>query len=313
MRDSRTQYLAVGSFLLTMLGILILWIGVLAGFTTSTDRYYIEFENVMGLTNGAQVLYEGYPIGEIEEITLRRNSQTSSYRVSITIEENWTIPQDSLATITQSGFLSAVVIDIHEGQSAQMLVPGDQIPSQGTANILTTMASVAHQLGELADTNLKPLLENLTDGTGSLESLAQDTPEILANLKTFTVHLNDTTDRLNTLIERSGGHVDLILTDVENASESASTLMTDFRRTSKRLDKLLYTMTTLVSRNEASIDHSLEDLHHTLEVVASHVQEISFNLEATTRNMNELTAEMRRNPGVIIRGKEIREEREIIH
>lgn len=49
---------------------------------------------------------------------------------------------------------------------------------------------------------------------------------------------------------------------------------------------------------------SIGDLHHTLEVVASHVREISYNIEATTRNLNEFTAQIRRDPGVIIRGRE---------
>jgi hypothetical protein len=39
-------------------------------------------------------------------------------------------------------------------------------------------------------------------------------------------------------------------------------------------------------------------------VVASHVQEISSNLEATTRNMNELSTELRRNPGLLVRDRE---------
>ena len=138
-------------------------------------------------------------------------------------------------------------------------------------------------------------------------------PVILANLKTFTSQLNDTTHRLNDLIDQSGGHVDTILTDVETASGNVSTLTTDFRKTTKRLDKLLLTMNTLVSKNQKNIDRSIGDLHHTLEVVASHVQEISYNLEATTRNMNELTSEIRRNPAVIIRGKDIQEEREIVN
>ena len=142
----------------------------------TTNRYVMEFDNVMGLTEGAQILYEGYPVGEIEQIALTRGPETSVYRLGVTIREGWSIPKDSVAVITQAGFLSAVVIDIHEGRSQDMLVPGDHIPSQGATNVLTTMASVANQLGELANTNLKPLLENLTDGTGSLETLAQDAP-----------------------------------------------------------------------------------------------------------------------------------------
>ncbi|MGB0908771.1 MAG: MlaD family protein [Nitrospirales bacterium] len=313
MKDSRKNYIIVGTFLLVLLGIGVVWIGMLVGVTNETHRYVMEFDNVMGLTEGAQILYEGYPVGEIEQIILTRGSKTSVYRLDVTIRKGFPIPKDSLAVITQAGFLSAVVIDIHEGQSQDLLSPGDRIPSQGATNILSTMAAVANQVGELADSSLKPLLDNLTGGTASLGTLAQDAPIILANLKAFTSHLNKTTHRLNTLIDQSGNHVDIILTDVEAASGNVSTLTTDFQQTSKRLDKLLVTMNTMVSKNKNEIDHSIGDLHHTLEVVASHIQEISYNLEATTRNLNELTSEVRQNPGVIIRGKEFREEREIVN
>ncbi len=313
MRDSRKNYLIVGTFLLVLLGIGLVWIGMLAGVTHGTHQYVMEFDNVMGLSEGAQILYEGYPVGEIKQIILTRGSERSVYRLEVTIREGFPIPKDSLAVITQSGLLSAVVIDIHEGRSPDLLTPGDRIPSQGATNILTTMSSVASQLGALADSSLKPLLDNLTGGTSSLESLSQDAPIILANLKTFTSRLNDTTYRLNALIDQSGGHVDSILTDVEAASGNVSTLTTDFQQTSKRLDSLLVTMNALVTKNTNEIDHSIGDLHHTLEVVASHIQEISYNLEATTRNLNELTSEVRQNPGVIIRGKEFREERDIVN
>ncbi|WP_447968020.1 MlaD family protein [Nitrospira sp. M1] len=313
MRDSRTNYLIVGTVLVTLLATLVVWLGMLSGIAQPTNHYYLEFENVMGLTEGAQILYEGYPVGEIETIRFTRRSDLSVYRLGIAVREDWNIPKDSLAVITQAGFLSAMVIDIQNGRSPEILQPGDRIPSQGATNILTTMTSVAHQLGELANTSLKPLLNNLTDGTDSLGILAQDAPVILGNLKTFTAQLNGTTNQLNTLIAQSGGHVDTILSNVESASGNVSDLTTDFRKTSKRVDRLVYSMNTLLVKNQQHIEQSISDLHHTLEVMASHAQEISYNLEATTRNMNEFTSELRRNPGVIIRGKQFRDDHAIVH
>ena len=311
MRDSRKNYVIVGIFLLSLLAALLVWLAVLSGRTQATNPYYIEFDNVMGLTEGAQILFEGLPVGQIEEIVLTRQPGASIYRLNVSIREGWEIPDDSMAVITQAGFLSAIVVDIHEGTSQQMLVPGDQIPSLGTTNILATMSSVASKIGELSDTSLKPLLDNLTEGTSSLNDLSKDVPIILENVKTFSIELNNTTNRLNAFLDRNMGRVDTILVDVETASGNISDLTADFRQTGKRLDKLLVSTNNLISKNRAEIDHSVADLHHTLEVVASHVQEISYNLEATTRNMNEFTAEIRRNPGIIIRGRERNEDLEI--
>lgn len=307
MRDSRKNYLIVGVFVLTMLSVLVIWLAVLSGSTQATTAYYMEFNNVIGLSPGGQILFEGYPVGEIEDIVFTRGPESSVYRLNVTIREGWDIPADSLAVMTQASLLSAMVVDIQAGASNHMLEPGERISSLGSTNIMTAMSSVAAKLGNLADTSLKPLLENLSGGTDTLTALSQDAPIILDNVKLFTKQLTTAPTRLNHILDQSGGHIETILGKAELTSGNISTLTTDFHQTRKQLDALLSSMRRIVSNNSGEIDHSIADLHHALEVVASHVQEISSNLEATTRNMNELTTDLRRNPGLIVRGREFSE------
>jgi phospholipid/cholesterol/gamma-HCH transport system substrate-binding protein len=304
MRDSRKNYLIVGVFVLTILSTLVIWLAVLSGSTQATTAYYMEFNNVIGLSPGGQILFEGYPVGEIEDIVFTRSPESSVYRLNVTIREGWGIPEDSLALMTQASLLSAMVVDIQAGASNHMLEPGERILSLGSANIMTAMSSVAAKLGNLADTSLKPLLDNLSGGTDTLTALSQDAPIILDNVKMFTKQLTTATTRLNHILDQSGGHIETILGKAELASGNISTLTTDFHQTRKQVDSLLISMRRIVSNNSGEIDHSIADLHHALEVVASHIQEISSNLEATTRNMNELTTDLRRNPGLIVRGRE---------
>ena len=307
MKDSRGHYLAVGFFVLTMLSVLVIWLTVLSGGTQATSPYYMEFDNVIGLSRGGQILFEGYPIGEIEDIVFTRHPDASVYRLNLRIREDWDIPEDSVAVMTQASVLSAMVIDIQAGASPQMLAPGERIRSLGSSNIMTAMSSVAAKLGNLAETNLKPLLENLSGGSNSLTALSQDVPVILENVKTFTRQLTTATTRLNHILDQSEEPIETILGKAELASGNISTVTKDFHQTRKQLDTLLFSLRKIVSNNSGEIDHSIADLHHTLEVVASHIQEISSNLEATTRNMNELTTDLRRNPGLIVRGREFSE------
>ncbi|MEC4674918.1 MAG: MlaD family protein [Nitrospirota bacterium] len=310
MRDAQKNYVVVGTFLLVLVAALIVWLGVLSGGAASSEAYYMEFENVMGLKKGVQVFYEGYPVGQIEQIALKHAPETPGYRLDVKIKKGWGIPDDSRAVITQAGFLSAVVIDIQAGASNQMLPPGGRIPSVGATNILATVSMVAGKLGELTDTSIKPILDQIMKGTGSLQTLTKDAPVILENLKTFTVQLNKSVEHVNALLDQNGGRVDTILADFEEASGNAASLSAEVRQTGKRLDTLLVSMNTLIEKNKGEIDHSVADLHHTLEVVASHVQEISYNLESTTRNLNEFTAEIRRNPGTLIRGRDFHDDLE---
>ena len=304
MRDPRKNYIIVGTFLTVLLAALVVWLAVLSGRTEATDPYYMHFDNVMGLIEGAQVLYEGYPVGQIEEIFLTNKPETPTYRLNVSIRAGWAIPDDSMAVITQAGFLSAVVVDIHAGASNRLLKPGDEISSLGAKSVLSTITSVATKIEELSETNLKPLLENLTEGTSPLKDIAKDIPIILENLKIFSIELKNTTHEFKTFLARNTGRVDTILSDVEVSSGNISGLISDFRQTGKQLDDILATMNTLVSKNSATIDHSITDLHYTLEVLANHIRQISSNLESTTRNMNEFSAEIRRDPSLILRGRE---------
>ena len=304
MRDPRKNYILVGSFLIVLITVLIIWLAVLSGRTEATHPYYMEFHNVMGLKEGGQILFEGYPAGQIEEILLASEPESPTYRLNVSIRKDWAIPDDSTAVITQAGFLSAVVIDIHSGESKTTLSPGDQIASLGATSIISTISSVASKIEELSETTLKPLMENLTEGTGALKDLAVDVPIILDNLKTFSVELKDTTHRFRVFLGRNTKRVETILTDVQVASGNLSELTVEFQKTREKIDHLLLAMDTMISKNRATIDHSVSDLHYTLEVIASHIREISTNLESTTRNMNEFSAEIRRNPSTIIRGRE---------
>lgn len=304
MKNPRNNHLLVGMFVLSMLGALLVWLVVLSGATQSTTPYYMEFQNVIGLAPGGQILYEGFPVGEIDKIEFVRRPGGAMYRLDVNIRDEWEIPEDSLAMMTQASLLSAVVVDIQSGTSQEILPAGSKIPSVGSTSILTTLSSVAGKINSFTETSLLPLLNDLSNSAEPLHTLYEDAPVILENVKTFTAQLTKATTRLNAILDRNGGRIDSILGNADEASGNISTLTTDFHRTRKQLDALLISTRTLISKNRGEIDHSIADLHHALEVVASHVQEISSNLEATTRNMNELSNELRRNPGLIVRDRQ---------
>ena len=59
----------------------------------------------------------------------------------------------------------------------------------------------------------------------------------------------------------------------------------------------------IIEDSDEDITHAIQDLHESLEAVARHIDSISHNLEGMTRNMNEFSAQIRENPGVLIRGR----------
>ena len=137
MQDSRINYVVVGTFVAIMGVVFVVVISMLAGRTGATDEYYTVYDNVSGLQFGSLVLYEGYQVGQVDSIeAVQRNGQTL-FRINLEVEEGWQIPEDSVASATVSGLLSAMTIDISAGESSTLL--GPRLRDTGCFRLLTSL------------------------------------------------------------------------------------------------------------------------------------------------------------------------------
>jgi phospholipid/cholesterol/gamma-HCH transport system substrate-binding protein len=295
MRDDNRNYIIVGVFVIAMLAVLIVWIALLSGRTGATDGYYIVYDNVMGLRTGVEILYEGFPVGLIEDISPEDGTDRRRYRVDVSVKRGWPIPEDSRAAITASGLLSANVIDIRGGVSDENLTPGSEIPGQEAADLMSAMNEAADQLANLIDGSVKPLIEEIS----------MEVPEIMGNVKRFTVKLNDTAERVGAILDPTNvERVGSILENLDNATGEFDTLLEGLGETRHEVDGLIAKLDRLFAEDKGELGDAIADLKHTLESIARHIDAITANLEETTRNVNEFSRQIRENPGVIIRGRE---------
>jgi len=197
--------------------------------------------------------------------------------------------------VAAPGLLSAVVIDIQGGSSPTALEPGAELRGIAAANVFTVVSDVASELTELSEKSVKPLLESLGKGT----------PEIVANVETFTRALNVTLERIDMLLSPSNvERINRILANLETTSTGFAAVSGDLSRTRAEIDQLLRTVDRLLDRNQGEIGHAITDLHDSLEAVARHIDAIGHNLELSTRNLSEFSRQIRENPGVLVRGRE---------
>ena len=190
MRNDKRNYIVVGAFVIAMLAALILWIALLSGGMRPTDEYYIVYDNVMGLKTGAEILYEGFPVGHIEDISPEERGGRRAYRVDVSVKRDWPIPEDSVAEITAPGFLSAYVIDIQAGESQTLLEPGSEIQGQEAQAMLSAVNQVADEVLKVIEESVRPMLASLSEGA----------PGIVDNVDQFTAELNKTVDRINAVL-----------------------------------------------------------------------------------------------------------------
>jgi phospholipid/cholesterol/gamma-HCH transport system substrate-binding protein len=286
--------LIVGVFVLAMLVAFLLWIAILAGRTGATEPYYSYYDNVTGVAAGTQVFFEGYRVG-IVEVVVPSPDADHRFRVDMAIASDWQIPEDSIAEITASGLLSAIIIDIRAGQSKTMLSGGSEIPGRLPPSIVAALSSVAGVVTTLIDESIEPLLE----------SLGQEAPAILSKLNDFSTELNVAVRNVNRLVgPENADTIGRILADVEGTTTSLDQVAGDLDGTKQRLDSLLDSLNEVVDSNSGNVSQIVVDLRDMLEALSPRVDAISRNLEVTTRNLNEFSLQIRENPGVIVRGRE---------
>jgi phospholipid/cholesterol/gamma-HCH transport system substrate-binding protein len=291
MRESKSNYIIVGAFVVAVVTALILWITLLSGGTGASDPYTIEFSNVAGLKTGVEILYEGYPMGLIEAIEPLMGAPLR-YRVDVRVKRDWPIPEDSLALIS-AGLFSAAVIDIQAGSSKKLLAVGAEIPSSEAGDSFAAMGAAASSASEALE-ELKP----------TLAAFRERVPEIMGNVTVISEKLETSVDQLNQVLGRGNlERIESILANMDHGVSDASRVVKDLGKTRTKLDGVIQKVDDILDEEQGDLSVAIADLRYSLATLARHMDSISANLEATTRNMSEFSRRIRDNPGVLLRGQ----------
>lgn len=317
MTDPRINYTVVGSFVLVMLVTLVVILATMVGRSGSTDSYYTVYSNVGGLKFGTQVLYEGYPIGQIEEIVPQREGATTRFKVVMSVKEGWSIPKDSLARIAASGLLSAVTINITGGSAPEMVTPGGEIPGKSGGNIFAVMSDVAGEVTELTRSGLRPLLDTLNQMAGNANTITtSDMPAIAANLRVvsealaarapeITANVASMTGKLNqdVLSAQNLSSLQRVMNNADQATAQLSQIAGNLGTMSVEVQKLVANLDEVLSENRADIRGSVKDMRYSLDTISRNIDSMTYNMDATSRNMAEFSRSIRQNPGLLLGGK----------
>lgn len=310
MNTAKINYLAVGMFVTAALVGLVVAIAMLTGRTGATDTYYAVYRNVTGVKFGTLVLYEGYPIGQVETVTPIPEGGSMKFRVDFEVNEGWRIPDDSTARIGASGLLSAITINIDAGTSPIAHKPQAEVSAQEAADLFKVMSGVAGDISNLAENDVRPLLAVMNTAVGNFAITVETVNDLLDEdgqrmIKQFAAVANDLSGLVVDLNER----LPRIAKNVDNSTANFADLSRDLAATRGKLDQLLGTADTLmvnsnaiVGENRDEVRKSIEDLKHVTDSLARHIDSVNQNIEGTARNMYEFSREIRQNPGLLLSG-----------
>ncbi|MCA0200505.1 MAG: MlaD family protein [Proteobacteria bacterium] len=300
MQDSRINYVVVGAFVTAMLAAFVVIISVLAGSSGDTDEYFTVYDNVGGVKLGTLVFYEGYQVGQVDEVQPMGEGAQVRFKVVMAVQEGWKIPKDSIARAQVSGLLSAIAIDIRGGKSTEILKPGSEIEGVEGTNIFATLADISAEFSDLSANSIKPLIASLNKYVNAFGATTMNhLPALMDNLE----KLSATLERTSGLVEKdvlkpeNRAHFDAILANLTQVSG-------DLKETSALLNTSITNVNAMVENNQGNVNEAMRNLRYTLDTFSRYVDDISQNIDATARNMSEFSRSIRANPGVLLSGKD---------
>jgi len=315
MRSSKINYLLVGLFVCGMVSVLVVSIAMLTGRTGATDAYYTVYDNVTGVKYGTQVIYEGYPIGQVEKVTPMERDGRMEFRVDFAVTQNWRIPEDSQVEIAAPSLLSAVALQIHAGVSRDSHKSGERVNSRVAASVFGTVSSLAEQLAVTVEKDVKPLIREITatvkevkqfisadgnalvkDVSGLIKDITERVPEVAENIQGFSENINIASVELRRAMSPENRNaIEKTIAELNKVAIGMGDLLIT-------TDKVLEDVDRLVVDPKADLETIIGESRYVVESLSRHIDSINQNMEAASRNMNEFSRQIRANPGLLLGG-----------
>lgn len=324
MRTSKINYFIVGLFVISMIAALVVAVALLTGRTGATDNYHAYYSNVTGVKFGTQVVYEGYPIGQVTEVTPEEKDGRMRFRVDFDVTQGWRIPDNSIVEIAAPGLLAAVTLAVNAGDSSTALAPGAEVTAQERSDMFAAVANVAGDFGDLSNNYLKPLLRNVDNTVlqigeflqagGEGRMIAADARDTMAMARGVMADLKD---RIPSIAQK----LESILGDVSVTSKRLNEILTpqnqqkilgmidNLNAATQKFDTVLITLNSilkdiddLVLDSEGDLAVTMKESRYVVESVSRNIDAMTQNMDGAARNLYEFSRQIRQNPGLLLGG-----------
>lgn len=295
MKRDGINYVLVGAAVLAAGVLLLAALAMITGRGGATTAYFTHYRNVTGLRYGAPVFYQGYRIGQVGAIAPERDAQGTRYKVELDVRHDWPIPKDSVAHLTATGLLADVAVGISEGKDRAIAAPGAELASAENADIFSAMNELAGQISGLTRNQITPLVQTLTKRVDSITgAIDKGAPDIVAQSQRLLTRLNRVSDSIDDMLKPDNrAAIAGILANTQQITQQ-------LRETQQKLDDAIGQMSAVARENRPGIRDSVTDLRAVLEALSGRMDSISQHLEAASRNFDEFSREVRKNPNRLL-------------
>ena len=295
MRRESINYTLVGVVVLGALALLVAGLFAITGRSGAATDYTVRYRNVTGLSYGAPVFYEGFRIGQVDAIEPERKDGKTTYRVTMNLRRDWPIPDDSVAKLASSGLLADVSIAIREGASPKLLKAGAEMKGEESADVFAALNELASEVTTLTRTKIKPLIEGLSTRVDSITATVDaQTPLLFDEANTLLKRLNEAAVSVQDVLGPGNReNVAAALANIRGVTDNLD-------KTRAQLDSLIANLDGIAAENRPLVRDAVRDLSQITSALARRIDSIANNLESSSRNFNEFTREVRKNPNRLL-------------
>lgn len=286
----KNKEVKVGLFVTAALVLLYFGFNFLKGidFFTTTNKYYVVYDNIDQLAVSNPVLINGFAVGRVSRISIMQRKQ-NKVLVELMIDSDIQVG-DSTKAILNSDFLGGKSILLSIGKITKLLKPKDTLKAEVAKGMLDVLSESATPVADNLQTTLRKfniILDNLTKNSQHLDALfvkLQNTPGLInktlvntngkiedlsVTFKSVADNLNGTLTELKPTIANFKTLSDSLKTLQLNETISTAKLtLTKLNATLDKFGKGDNTMSKLLT--EDSIYVNLNTLLMSLDTLASH-------------------------------------------
>lgn len=262
---------------------------------SSNHTYFAVYPKVDALNAGAQVLLNGYKVGQVKSLELQPGKD-NSVRVAIELDKGIVVGDSTTASLGGS-LLGSKAITLTLGKNSKIFVGGEEIRTVTPSSIAdafqakalpvldtvgATLANINGFLNKDAQTNIQG---TLLGARASAEALQKLLVANQANINTITRNLA----QMSTALNKTTGKLDKIAVNFSQLSDSLKNAPVG--PALRRLNATLADAQTTVK----SLNTALNDQSGSMGKLL-HDSTLYNNLAATTASSNDLLLDFKANP-----------------
>ncbi|WKW46816.1 MlaD family protein [Myroides sp. JBRI-B21084] len=296
MKIALTREIKTAILVLLSIGMLIWGYTFLNGknLFNNSRTFFVEYDNVEGLTTASSVTVNGMVVGKVHHISLQEQGKLL---VELMMTEKVDIPKSTRAVIYSPDLIGGKQISLQINYNDKNFAQSGDYLQPGILNgIVDELGAKVDPIAKKLDSvlyNVNILVQSLNK---TLDPATQkNLQEALAQLNATMHNANGITGKFDKIVTNNEAKINNMVTDFNNTSKNLSAFSND-------LDKIqlqkLQDILTKFDNAAGNLDNMLNDANNGKGNIGKLMKEEQLynNLEQTTKELNQLLEDVKLNP-----------------